>query len=62
MARWRVAHPNYMSAAAHRHKDLREQKLREQQQVQTEAAQEQTAPTENAQEPTVPMDTETAEQ
>ena len=62
MARWRAAHPGYMSAAARHHKELREQKLREQQQAQTEAVQEEPVPTENAQEPMVPMDTETAEQ
>ena len=38
MARWRSAHPGYMSAAARHHKELREQKLREKQQAQTEAA------------------------
>eukprot|EP01043_Picozoa_sp_COSAG02_P018761 COSAG02_NODE_884_length_16193_cov_20.464086_15_plen_196_part_00 len=62
MARWRVAHPGYMSAAARHHKELREQKLHEQQQAQAETAQEEPVPTENAQDQTVPMDTETGEQ
>ena len=62
MARWRAAHPGYMSEAARRHKELREQKLREQQQAQTEAAQDTVVPTENAQEEPVPMDAETGEQ
>ena len=39
MARWRAAHPGYMSEAARRHKELREHKLRGKQQAQTEAAQ-----------------------
>ena len=62
MARWRSAHPGYMSAAARHHKELRDQKLRKQQQAQAKTAQQQTVPTENAQEQTVPMDTESAEQ
>ena len=62
MARWRAAHPGYMSTAARRHKELRAEKLREQQLAQAETTQQQTVPTENAQEQTVPMDTETAEQ
>ena len=62
MARWRAQHPGYMSAAARHHKELREQKLREQRQSQTEAAQDTVVPTENAQEQTVPMDAETGEQ
>ena len=62
MARWRAAHPGYMSAAARHHKELREQKLREKQQAQTEAAQDTVVPTENAQEEPVPMDAETGEQ
>ena len=62
MARWRAAHPGYMSEAARRHKELREHKLRQQRQSQTEAAQDTVVPTENAQEQTVPMDAETGEQ
>ena len=42
-------------------KELRTEKLREQQLAQVETAQEQTVPTKNAQEQAVPMDTETAE-
>ena len=62
MARWRAAHPEYMSAAARRHKELRAEKLREQQLAQTEAVQEEPVPTETAQEQTVSMDAETGEQ
>ena len=40
MARWRAVHPGYMSAAARHHKELREQKLRKQQQAQAKTAQE----------------------
>ena len=62
MARWWAQHPGYMSAAARRHKELREQKLREQQQAQAETVQEEPVPTADAQEEPVPMDAETAEQ
>ena len=63
MARWRAEHPGYMSAAARRHKELRAQKLQQQeQQVQTETIQDTVVPEENAQEQAVPMDAETGEQ
>ena len=62
MARWRAAHPGCMSAAARHHKELREQKLREQQQAQARTSQEEPVPTENAQEQPVPMDAQSAEQ
>ena len=56
-------HPGYMSAAARRHKELRAQKLQQQeQQAQTETIQDTVVPEENAQEQAVPMDAETGEQ
>ena len=62
MARWRAAHPGYMSAAARRHKELRGQKLREQQQAQAETVQDTMVTEENVQEEPVPIDAETGEQ